>query len=287
MFWGCFSWDQKGPCYIWKPETKKERIANDKILTKLNKELEPIMRAEWELNTPMRWLGLCNKPGPKPKWKWNKNHGLLVRDSTGGIDQFRYCQEIIIPKIIPFAKKLEAHRPGILVQEDGASCHKSIYKDRLYSLHAISKLLQPGNSPDLNIIEPAWPYLKRVTTKKGAPKNRSEAEIAWTTTWAELEQGRIQAWIERIPRHIEEIIRLEGGNGYKEGKMEKTRRFQSIQDEWEDVEQLPRIRQNCLTGIFETLKTPRARSSEKTFERHLRKTWLVLNVVYLFRFVAL
>jgi transposase len=54
MFWGCFSWDQKGPCHIWKPETKKERIANDKILTKLNKELELIMRAEWELNTPMR-----------------------------------------------------------------------------------------------------------------------------------------------------------------------------------------------------------------------------------------
>jgi transposase len=238
MFWSCFSWDLKGPCHIWKPETKKDRVLNDKILTTLNKELEPIMKAEWELNTPMRRLGLRNKPGVKPKWKWDKKHGLLVRDSTGGIDWFRYCQEIVIPKIIPFTKKLEAYqpKPRILVQEDGASCHKSIHKDRLYSLHGINALLWPGNSPDLNMIEPAWPHLKRVTTKKGAPKNRAEAEIAWTNAWAELEQWRIQAWIEQIPRHIKEIIRLKGGNGYKEGKMEKTRRFQSLPSEWEDIE---------------------------------------------------
>src|SRR5580692_1396246 len=27
MFWGCFSYDKKGPCHIWKPETKTERTA--------------------------------------------------------------------------------------------------------------------------------------------------------------------------------------------------------------------------------------------------------------------
>ena len=33
-----------------------------------------------------------------------------------------------------------------------------------------------------------------------------------------LPQSEIQAWIERIPRHIQEIIRLEGGNEYAEGR---------------------------------------------------------------------
>jgi hypothetical protein len=33
-----------------------------------------------------------------------------------------------------------------------------------------------------------------------------------------MEQERIQAWIERIPIHIQEVIRLGGGNEYKEGK---------------------------------------------------------------------
>ena len=43
------------------------------------------------------------------------------------------------------------------------------------------------------MIEPAWAYLKRVTTRKGAPKTRAEAERAWRKAWEELEQWRIQA----------------------------------------------------------------------------------------------
>ena len=32
-------------------------------------------------------------------------------------------------------------------------------------------------------------------------------------------QSRIQAWIERIMIHIQDIIRLEGMNEYKEGRL--------------------------------------------------------------------
>ena len=39
-----------------------------------------------------------------------------------------------------------------------------------------------------------------------------------TTTWDELPQKQIQQWIERIPYHISQIIELEGGNEYKEGR---------------------------------------------------------------------
>jgi ferric-dicitrate binding protein FerR (iron transport regulator) len=60
--------------------------------------------------------------------------------------------------------------------------------------------------------------MKRLTTKKGAPKNNEEGRQAWRQAWQELKQERIQAWIERIPRHIQEVIRLEGGNEYREGK---------------------------------------------------------------------
>jgi hypothetical protein len=40
----------------------------------------------------------------------------------------------------------------------------------------------------------------------------------WSKAWKDLEQEKIQAWIERIPEHIEKIIELEGGNNYKEGR---------------------------------------------------------------------
>jgi len=36
--------------------------------------------------------------------------------------------------------------------------------------------------------------------------------------WHDLPQTSILAWIEHIPRHIEEIIRLKGGNEYEEGR---------------------------------------------------------------------
>ena len=106
MFWGCFSYDCKGPCHIYKKETPKEVAESVKEIEKLNNEWEPIKQQEWELETGMRRVGLRNKPGAKPKWKWDKKHGKLVRDGTaGGIDWWRYYSEVVRPKMIPFAKE--------------------------------------------------------------------------------------------------------------------------------------------------------------------------------------
>jgi hypothetical protein len=33
-----------------------------------------------------------------------------------------------------------------------------------------------------------------------------------------MDQSKIRQWIERIPHHIKEVIRCEGGNEYKEGR---------------------------------------------------------------------
>lgn len=42
---------------------------------------------------------------------------------------------------------------------------------------------------------------------------------AWKRSWVELPQSAIQGWVERIHSHVQEIIRLEGGNEYKEGRI--------------------------------------------------------------------
>lgn len=60
--------------------------------------------------------------------------------------------------------------------------------------------------------------MKRRITEKGAPRTRKEAEKAWIKCWNDLDQKRIQTWIERMPRHIAEVIRLKGGNEYREGR---------------------------------------------------------------------
>ena len=80
-------------------------------------------------------------------------------------------------------------------------------QQRYYDSNKIIRMLWCGNSPDLNAIEPAWWWMKRRTTRKGAPKSREEAIRAWSVAWQELPQETIQAWIERIPRHVQEIVR--------------------------------------------------------------------------------
>jgi len=86
MFWGCFSYNMKGPSHCWAVESTQERRAADIAIEKLNAEIEPIAREEWELNTPIERLGLRNKRGVKPVWKFNKKHGRLSREGSGGID---------------------------------------------------------------------------------------------------------------------------------------------------------------------------------------------------------
>jgi hypothetical protein len=80
------------------------------------------------------------------------------------------------------------------------------------------RLLWPGNSPDLNIIEPTWFWMKRETTKNGEFTSEKKLKKAWLKCWRDLPQEKIREWIERIPIHIQEIRRLKGGNEYKEGK---------------------------------------------------------------------
>jgi hypothetical protein len=222
---------QKGPCHIWEAETAQEKKEAARHLEELNKELEIEMREEWELTTAMRRTGLRNLRGSKPKWKWDAQHGKLTRREGSGIDWYRYQQLILISKLFPFVEECRQNgRPETIVQEDGAASHASKHQIRAYNRAGIDKLLWPGNSPDLNMIEPCWPFMKRHTTKKGAPTRRPEAKRAWFQAWDELEQWRIQSWIERIPRHIQEVIRLEGDNNYREGAEDQTRTGKRARD---------------------------------------------------------
>ncbi|KAJ6262080.1 hypothetical protein Dda_0017 [Drechslerella dactyloides] len=218
MFWGCYTWDAIGPCHIWEPETKEQKKAAKKAIAAMNSAAEPKAREEWELLTAMRRTGLRNKPGKKPQWTFDKAHGALERGTGKGIDWYRYQTEVMIPKLIPFAKDCKAkYGRDYIVQEDKAPCHNHHAQEAVYNLHAVSRLLWPGNSPDLNMIEPAWYYLKRRISRHGAPTKREDMEKAWLTEWRQLPIARIRLWIARIVRHIQLVIKLYGGNEYKEG----------------------------------------------------------------------
>ena len=62
MFWGCFSYDWKGPMHIWKAETAAEKKKAKEEIDCLNKILEPQARQRWELETAMRCFNLRGRP---------------------------------------------------------------------------------------------------------------------------------------------------------------------------------------------------------------------------------
>jgi hypothetical protein len=78
MFWGCFLYNKKGPYYIWKDKTDKEKYKAKEWIKKKNRELEPIYRLEWELLTKMQRVRITrNISSRKLKWRWCNRIGKL------------------------------------------------------------------------------------------------------------------------------------------------------------------------------------------------------------------
>jgi hypothetical protein len=75
-----------------------------------------------------------------------------------------------------------------VVQEDLAPAYVHHVQAWVHSLYDVQQLLWYPNSPDLNLIEPCWLYMKRFTTRKGAPKSRKEAIEVWEKYWEEILQ---------------------------------------------------------------------------------------------------
>ena len=68
------------------------------------------------------------------------------------------------------------------------------------------------------MIEPVWAHLKRITTKQGPLELHKEA-IDRTRAWADLQQTRIQTWIEYIVGHVPKVTLLKGGNHDAKGDL--------------------------------------------------------------------
>ena len=90
MFWGCFSYDQKGPIHCWRSETKKEKVTATQELDRINAAIEPHCKAIWDRLLAEKRARSQGRRGRQPKWKWDEAHGKVVRDCSGGIDWYRY-----------------------------------------------------------------------------------------------------------------------------------------------------------------------------------------------------
>lgn len=240
MFWGSFTYKERGPCHIYPVESAPMKKQALKDIEKLNETLEPVKKAAWEQAQEEKRKKMKRPPSVPAKWKWDKDHGKLSRSERGGIDWYRYWKEIQTDKLIPLAERVN----GILI-EDGAGCHKHWYVQYVYSLAAINRLVWCGNSPDLNAIEPLWGRMKRETTEKGAPQTRADGVRKWKNCWNEVPQEVLRGYVDRIREHMKRVIECEGGNEYEEGlKTRETKRKERIEKrEQEKVEKERRLQE--------------------------------------------
>jgi RNA:NAD 2'-phosphotransferase (TPT1/KptA family) len=66
MWWSCFSYDKKGPYYIWEVETKAEKKAMEMDLKERNRACYEEDKSRWELENAMERIHItCNQPGPR------------------------------------------------------------------------------------------------------------------------------------------------------------------------------------------------------------------------------
>ena len=142
----------------------------------------------------------------------------MLNEGNGGISWYRYQEKILKPLLLPFAKKCLEKRLQTIVQEDKAPAHASRYQQEIFDIWEIQRPLWPGDLPDLNSIEPTWFWMKRETTKKGLSTNKEQLKKDWIKCWKDMPQEKTQAWIERIPVHIQEIIACDSNNLYQEGR---------------------------------------------------------------------
>lgn len=71
--------------HYWKPKTPKEKKEAEEDLTKLNEELKPYLKVEWEKNRKP-YNAPKKRRGQQAIWKLDRSYGKIVCDSQGGID---------------------------------------------------------------------------------------------------------------------------------------------------------------------------------------------------------
>ena len=80
MFWGCFSYDHKGPYHVYYKETDEQKLRYEELMQKLNdEEIEAECREEFDREveeTAEKWRKLGRKkPGFPRSWEafWKKH----------------------------------------------------------------------------------------------------------------------------------------------------------------------------------------------------------------------
>ena len=213
-FWGCYTMYRQGPCIFFDKETQEvKEAAKADLITRNGPYLDQLLQAQARLadenarRPKSRQLKRIQKPHA-PQYK----RGDRAR---GGIDWYRYQEQVIKPHLAPFIMKIIRTYGHCYLVQDGAPAHNAWPQSEHLNIPGLTILPWPGNSPDLNQIEPCWYHLKRQVTK--VPFRQSDKE--WTRgtyeqCWKELDAEKRKKWCGEMVTHMERCIAQKGDNKF-------------------------------------------------------------------------
>jgi transposase len=137
---------------------------------------------------------------------WNGKSELhITRDSFHSAKYLEVLEQCLTPEL-PFGRKR--------VIQDGVTWHWTEAVVTWFENHRVRLVTDfPAKSPDLNVIEYVWGWMK-YRTAAAEPHDAHSLEAAIEEAWEDLEQSTIRHYIEHMTTVMREIIEAEGGHSH-------------------------------------------------------------------------
>jgi transposase len=98
-----------------------------------------------------------------------------------------------------------------LFQDDNAPVHRSRRTQEFIARNRIKGMSWPAQSPDLNIIENVWLYIKRKLQSQLHNINSADELFQHTLRiWQDINLHYVRNLYNSVPRRIQQVIRLKG-----------------------------------------------------------------------------
>jgi transposase len=122
--------------------------------------------------------------------------------------------KVLEDNLIPIIRQYFQHRPCIF-QQDNAAVHTANEVETFFEDHKLPVLDWPAHSPDLNIIEHVWHYLKGAMKGLPVASNQKElwsnAKLALAYMWSPEMTQKINVLYESLPNRMQAVITAHGG----------------------------------------------------------------------------